>query len=45
MGRRESSMSQNRRAERVRETKETRITVSVDLDGSGAAAVSTGVGF
>jgi imidazoleglycerol-phosphate dehydratase len=38
-------MSQNRRAERVRETKETRITVSVDLDGSGAAAVSTGVGF
>jgi imidazoleglycerol-phosphate dehydratase len=45
MGRREISMSQNRRAERVRETRETRITVRVDLDGSGAAAVSTGVGF
>lgn len=38
-------MSENRRAERVRETKETRIAVSVDLDGDGTAAVSTGVGF
>lgn len=38
-------MSENRRAERVRETRETRITVRVDLDGSGTAAVSTGVGF
>jgi imidazoleglycerol-phosphate dehydratase len=38
-------MSESRRGERVRETKETRITVSVDLDGSGQAAVATGVGF
>jgi imidazoleglycerol-phosphate dehydratase len=38
-------VSENRRAERVRETKETRIAVSVNLDGSGTAAVSTGVGF
>lgn len=45
MGRREVHVSENRRAERVRETKETRIAVSVDLDGDGTAAVSTGVGF
>ena len=38
-------MSEARRAERVRETKETRIGVSVDLDGSGAANIATGVGF
>jgi imidazoleglycerol-phosphate dehydratase len=38
-------MSDERRAERVRETNETRIAVSVDLDGSGTAAVATGVGF
>jgi imidazoleglycerol-phosphate dehydratase len=38
-------MSQDRRAERVRETRETRITASVDLDGSGEAAIATGVGF
>ena len=38
-------MSEHRTAERVRETKETRIAVSVDLDGTGAASVATGVGF
>jgi imidazoleglycerol-phosphate dehydratase len=38
-------MSENRRAERVRETRETRIVVSVDLDGRGDAAIATGVGF
>jgi imidazoleglycerol-phosphate dehydratase len=34
-----------RRAEIVRETKETKIKVSVDVDGSGKSTVSTGVGF
>ena len=34
-----------RRAERTRETRETRIAVAVDLDGSGAASVATGIGF
>jgi imidazoleglycerol-phosphate dehydratase len=34
-----------RRAEIVRETKETRIKVSVDVDGSGKSAISTGIGF
>lgn len=38
-------MSEARTGERVRETKETRIAVGVNLDGSGTAAVSTGVGF
>jgi imidazoleglycerol-phosphate dehydratase len=38
-------MSQSRRGERVRETMETRIAVSVDLDGDGEAAIATGVGF
>ncbi|MEA2026295.1 MAG: imidazoleglycerol-phosphate dehydratase HisB [Chloroflexota bacterium] len=38
-------MSESRRGERVRETKETRIAVSVDLDGSGEATIATGVGF
>lgn len=38
-------MSQARTGERVRETRETRVTVSVDLDGSGEAAIATGVGF
>jgi imidazoleglycerol-phosphate dehydratase len=38
-------VSENRRAERVRETNETHIAVSVDLDGSGVAAIDTGVGF
>jgi imidazoleglycerol-phosphate dehydratase len=34
-----------RRAEIVRETKETRIRVSVDVDGSGKSSISTGIGF
>lgn len=34
-----------RRAEIARKTKETDIRVSIDLDGSGAANISTGVGF
>ena len=34
-----------RTAEVVRETKETQIRVRVDLDGTGASKVSTGVGF
>jgi len=34
-----------RRASIRRDTKETRIGVSVDLDGSGAAKISTGIGF
>lgn len=38
-------MDQDRRAERVRETRETRIVASVDLDGSGEATIATGVGF
>ncbi len=38
-------MTTNRRAEVRRATRETDVTVSVDLDGTGAAAVSTGVGL
>jgi imidazoleglycerol-phosphate dehydratase len=34
-----------RTAEITRETKETRIRVAIDLDGSGAVKASTGVGF
>jgi imidazoleglycerol-phosphate dehydratase len=34
-----------RRAEVLRETKETRIKVSIDVDGSGKSVISTGVGF
>jgi imidazoleglycerol-phosphate dehydratase len=34
-----------RRATVRRDTKETKIRVSVDLDGSGAATLSTGIGF
>ena len=34
-----------RKAEVVRETKETSIKVSVDVDGSGKSKISTGVGF
>ena len=35
----------NRRAEVVRDTRETRIRVAVDLDGSGRAELTTGIGF
>lgn len=38
-------MSANRTGEVVRETKETRIRVAVDLDGTGVARVATGIGF
>jgi len=34
-----------RRASLRRDTKETRIAVSVDLDGSGTSKISTGIGF
>lgn len=34
-----------RKAELQRETKETKIRVAIDLDGSGKAAVATGIGF
>ncbi|MGQ3674140.1 imidazoleglycerol-phosphate dehydratase HisB [Xanthobacter sp. TB0139] len=34
-----------RKAQIVRETKETRISVSVDLDGTGKSDISTGIGF
>jgi imidazoleglycerol-phosphate dehydratase len=34
-----------RTAEVVRNTRETQIRVSIDLDGTGAAKVSTGIGF
>lgn len=34
-----------RKAELVRETRETRIRVVLDVDGSGKASVSTGIGF
>ena len=35
----------HRRAEVVRKTAETQITVRVDLDGSGRASLATGIGF
>ena len=38
-------MSGARTGERIRETRETRIVVSVDLDGTGVATIATGVGF
>jgi imidazoleglycerol-phosphate dehydratase len=34
-----------RRAERQRATRETRIRVAVDLDGTGQARIATGIGF
>ena len=38
-------MSEVRTGERIRETRETRIVVSVNLDGTGEATVATGIGF
>jgi imidazoleglycerol-phosphate dehydratase len=38
-------MAANRTAEVTRETKETQIRVSLDLDGTGRAEISTGIGF
>jgi len=35
----------SRRGETLRETRETSVRVAVDLDGTGKAAISTGVGF
>ena len=35
----------NRTAEVVRETKETRIRVRIDLDGTGKTSIQTGIGF
>jgi imidazoleglycerol-phosphate dehydratase len=35
----------NRTAEVVRETKETRIRVRIDLDGTGKTSIKTGIGF
>ena len=37
--------TKRRTAEIVRETRETRIRVAVDLDGTGTCAVATGIGF
>jgi imidazoleglycerol-phosphate dehydratase len=41
----EMGPTRTRRAERTRETRETRIAVAVDLDGSGSASIATGIGF
>ncbi|CAK0779202.1 Imidazoleglycerol-phosphate dehydratase [uncultured Gammaproteobacteria bacterium] len=41
----EAQLAAPRRATVDRNTRETRITVSVDLDGSGAAEINTGIGF
>jgi len=38
-------MAAPRTAEIVRETKETHIRVTIDLDGTGKAQISTGIGF
>ena len=41
----EHDTTSHRRAEVVRQTAETQITVRVDLDGTGRASLSTGIGF
>src|SRR3954463_2090682 len=40
-----AKQAQGRSAEISRQTKETRVKVSLDLDGSGKSAPETGVGF
>ncbi len=40
-----SAKSQLRKAVASRKTKETEIRVEIDLDGNGAAAIETGIGF
>lgn len=40
-----SRLAAHRTAERRRETKETKIAISVDLDGSGKTDISTGIPF
>ena len=37
--------SEARRGEIARKTRETAISVTVDVDGTGAARISTGIGF
>ncbi len=41
----EEDWMMSRSAERSRETRETKVRVALDLDGSGRSSVSTGVGF
>jgi imidazoleglycerol-phosphate dehydratase len=41
----DQDLTSHRRAEVVRHTAETQITVRVDLDGSGQSRLSTGIGF
>jgi imidazoleglycerol-phosphate dehydratase len=41
----QSTMSNHRQAEVERNTAETKITVRVDLDGTGQAKLATGIGF
>jgi len=45
IGRLEVAAAGSRRATVTRMTRETDVTVSLDLDGSGVAEISTGVGF
>jgi imidazoleglycerol-phosphate dehydratase len=45
IGRLEVAAEGSRRATVTRTTRETNVTVSLDLDGSGVAEISTGVGF
>ncbi len=42
---REANVASNRTATVKRETKETKIEISLDLDGTGVAKVSTGIGM